>query len=407
MLTRLAIAPVAALAGLALALGATAARTSAGTPLQRQLDRALAVPQVDPARTAAVAVDLATGKSVYTRNGARSLAPASNEKLAVTYVALVVLGPLFRIRTDVLGEGRRDGSVWRGRLVLKGYGDPTLSTADLRALAAQVRAAGIVRVTGGVAGDESFFDSRRTAPGWKSYFFLNESPPLSALAVDRARAGGSTTTQPALAAAGQLANLLRASGVAVEGRSGLRRASAGAVTVASGLSGPLWTIIRFMDRESDNFTAELLLKQLGALYGGRGSTGAGAAVVTRILATDGIPLRGVRIVDGSGLSRLNRLTARALIAILRAAWANPRLRNAFLAALPVSGRNGTLRHRLGVAPTVGNVHAKTGTTSQSSALSGFVRDRFAFAILQNGSPVPTWWAQRAQDRFVRALAAAK
>lgn len=130
-------------------------------------------------------------------------------------------------------------------------------------------------------------------------------------------------------------------------------------------------------------------------------------MVTRILAADGVPLTGVRIVDGSGLSRLNRLTARALISILEAAWASPPLRRAFLGALPVAGKNGTLRRRMHRTPAFGKVRAKTGTTSQSSALSGFVEDRFAFAILQNGNPVATWWAQRAQDRFVTALAAAK
>ena len=391
---------------LAVAAGATAA-TTAQTTLQKRLARALAVPQVDPRRSAALAVDLATGRTVFARNPTRSLAPASNEKLPVTYAALVVLGPSFRIRTEVLGEGRQDGKTWDGRLVLKGYGDPTLATADLRVLARGVRRAGITHVTGGVAADETLFDRRRTAPGWRSYFFLNESPPLSALAVNRASFHGRTTLRPAVAAASELTRILEGGGVSIGGKPTLRRVSSHARSLATVVSPSLWAILRFMGRESDNFTAELLLKQLGALYGGKGTTAAGAAVVTRILAADGIPLAGVRIVDGSGLSRLNRLTAQALIAILRAAWASPELRRAFLTALPVAGKTGTLRRRMTQGPARGNVFAKTGTTSQSSALSGFVRHRYAFAVLQNGSPVATWWAQRAQDRFVAALAAAK
>ena len=80
------------------------------------------------------------------------------------------------------------------------------------------------------------------------------------------------------------------------------------------------------------------------------------------------------------------------------------MRAPFLAALAVSGRNGTLRDRLRRAPAAGVVQAKTGTTSIASALSGFVRQRYVFSVLQNGHPVSYWWARRAQDRFVTVLA---
>ena len=56
-------------------------------------------------------------------------------------------------------------------------------------------------------------------------------------------------------------------------------------------------------------------------------------------------------------------------------------------------------------PAHGAVIAKTGTTREASALSGFVRNRYVFAILQNGDPLPYWWARLAQDRFAQVLAA--
>src|SRR2546430_9458340 len=74
---------------------------------------------------------------------------------------------------------------------------------------------------------------------------------------------------------------------------------------------PLSAIVRFMDRESDNFTAEMLLKQLGAVELEHGTSAAGASVVSRVLTEAGVPMTGVRIVDGSGLSRFDRLTAGA------------------------------------------------------------------------------------------------
>jgi PBP4 family serine-type D-alanyl-D-alanine carboxypeptidase len=159
-----------------------------------------------------------------------------------------------------------------------------------------------------------------------------------------------------------------------------------------------------MDKESDNFTAELLLKQLGAVVLDRGTSAGGAAVVMQTLAEANVPLAGVRIVDGSGLSRLDRLTTNAVAAILRAAWNDPAVRPAFIAGLPVAGVNGTLETRLRRPPARGRVLAKTGTTSDASALSGYVGARFLFSVLQNGHPVSYWWARRAQDRFVQVLA---
>jgi PBP4 family serine-type D-alanyl-D-alanine carboxypeptidase len=159
-----------------------------------------------------------------------------------------------------------------------------------------------------------------------------------------------------------------------------------------------------MDKESDNFTAELLLKQLGAVVLDRGTSAAGASVVTQTLAEAGVPLTGVRVVDGSGLSHLDRLTANAVAAILRVAWNDPAVRPTFVAALPVAGVSGTLADRLRQPATRGHVLAKTGTTDIASALSGYVNTRFVFAVLQNGHPLPYWWARRAQDRFVEVLA---
>lgn len=394
------------LAALLPAGAGTAARQAEPTStLAAKLARALAVPHVRPQSSAALAVDLASGKAVFRRNGSLALVPASNEKLAVTYAALVALGPAFRIETTVLGEGGLEAATWHGDLFLKGFGDSTLSSADLRDLAAQVRDLGIRRVKGAIVGDESFFDSRRTAPGWRSYYYVNESPPLSALTVDRTRYHGYVSREPALAAASLFRRALRSAGIAVQGPATTGRADPSAFPVASTLSAPLAAILRFMDRESDNFTAELLLKQLGAVDGARGTTPGGAKVVHSQLAAAGVPLAGVRIVDGSGLSRLNRLTANALVGILRAAWRDPELRTTFLAALPVAGRNGTLTRRMRRPPAIGTVVAKTGTTSESSALSGFVRRRFVFAVLQNGHPVSHYWARRAQDRFASVLAA--
>ena len=160
-----------------------------------------------------------------------------------------------------------------------------------------------------------------------------------------------------------------------------------------------------MGRESDNYTAEMLVKQLGAvsrvgLDGGRRTRDA------RVTGRSRDPARG-RPVRG----RLRPLEARPphggrVVALLEVGLAERRLRDAFLQSLAVAGVDGTLEHRLQLETARGQVIAKTGTTRPASALSGFVRDRYVFAILQNGRPISTHWARRAQDRFATALAAA-
>ena len=390
---------------LGLVLGLASPARAADPTLAARLDRALQVPHVDPSRTAALAVDLRTGAVVYARNQSLALIPASNQKLAVAYAALSLLGPGYRFHTEVVGSGTLVGDVWHGDLWLRGFGDPTLEPADLDALAAEVSSWGIRRVDGAVIADESWFDARRVGPGWKPRFYIGESPPLSALVVDRGRYLGRTSTNPALAAASLFRRALEAKDVSVAGRTRSSMLTIVGLPLARDVSDPLGDIVRFMGRESDNYTAEMLVKQLGALHAERGSTAAGVRVMRTALEAAGVPLAGVRLADGSGLSGLDRLTANALVALLEAGLAEGDLRDAFLASLAVAGVDGTLQDRLERRPARGQVIAKTGTTSTASALSGFVRDRYVFAILQNGRPISTYWARIAQDRFATALAA--
>lgn len=355
------------------------------------------------ATSGAVAVDLATGQTLFARNADEPLSPASNEKLTVTLAALQHLGVTYRFRTEVLARGHQDGSSWIGDIYLKGFGDPTLTSLGLERLATQLARAGITQVDGRVLGDESWFDSKRTAPGWKPSYFINECPPLSALAVDRDRYDHHVAHEPPLAAAGRFRQLLRGHGITT-GPAGVGRAPDDAYGLAQIESDPLPKVIQAMDRDSDNFIAEELLKTIGAEAGAGGTTADGAAIVRGDLAAAGIPLEGVRIVDGSGLSLGNRLTVRAIALLLTFVASDPGLWAPVSAALPVAGISGTLEHRMRHAPARGAVRAKTGTTDRASALSGYVGERYVFAVIENGRPVAAHAARKAQDRFATALA---
>jgi serine-type D-Ala-D-Ala carboxypeptidase/endopeptidase (penicillin-binding protein 4) len=378
---------------------------AASPTLASSLDRALAVPGVSRSSTGVVVVDLAADRVVYTLNPELSLAPASTEKLPVAVTALQRLGGGFRTYTAVFGHGSRAGSTWTGDLVLKGYGDPALTSGDLNSLARAVRARGIRAVSGGVLGDESYFDAQRTAPGWKAEFAKNESPLLSALVVDRGVLDGVQVDHPALAAAILFTRALQRAGVSVAGRPDVGVAAAGDTQIVRRHSAPLTRLLAQMDTWSDNFIAEMLLKQLGARLNRQGSTAAGAAAVMANLTRDEIPLGGTRIVDGSGLSTLDRLSARTLAATLETVW-HVRALHPLLDTFAVAGSTGTLRHRLlGVAGHA-LVRGKTGTTDESSALAGFVGTRYAFVVLCNGAPVNWTAAHEAQDRVAETLLAA-
>jgi serine-type D-Ala-D-Ala carboxypeptidase/endopeptidase (penicillin-binding protein 4) len=391
------------LAVVLVALCAAAGPGAAATPsMDGALGRALRAQGIAPARTAAIVVDARTGATLFTHNSTASLLPASVEKLAVSYTALRVLGPGFRFRTELVGVGSRSGRVWHGNLVLVGYGDPTLTRTDLSRLARRFADTGIERVQGRVFGDDTYFDRRRDALGWKSSYVGIESRPLSALSV--AGMPVASMDGSAAAAARALADALRERGIAVSGPAGKGRAPADALPIAFDLSQRLSNVVPRMNADSDNFVAEMVLKGLGATIAHPGSTVAGAKLVRSTLRSAGVRLAGVRIADGSGLSRFDRVTADALADILRAGASDRRTGELFVSSLAVAGVSGTLKARLATRPTRGRIHAKTGTTNRASALAGFVGRRYVFAIVQNGHPVPYWAARAAQDRFVSVLA---
>jgi D-alanyl-D-alanine carboxypeptidase/D-alanyl-D-alanine-endopeptidase (penicillin-binding protein 4) len=359
---------------------------------------------VSSSQTGGIVYDRSKDTYVYRHNQGLGLKPASNEKLPVAVTSLSILGPGYTIPTELRGDGHKSGSVWNGRLILKGYGDPALSNSELGRLARAIERAGITRVTGAIVGDETFFDKVRMAPGWKASYYKDECPPLSALIVNRGHFKGYITSRPALAAAKMLRAKLVDRGIRVEGKAKLGRADQSSTVIATERSPALRWLVRTMDRQSDNFYAETLVKLIGALEADKGSTAAGARVIKKELRSREIPLHGVVIADGSGLSAYDRLTAKAIAKLLRSALADSKISRAFVDSLPTAGVNGTLVDRMTSGPAYRNVYAKTGTTDSASALSGYVRSRYVFSILMNGSSIPWWYARQAQDRFAQVLA---
>ncbi len=331
------------------------------------------------ARTVSAAVDVDGLGAVLRRDAGHALPPASTQKTYVVSAALLALGPDHRFRTEVAATATATAGVLAGPLWLVPGGDPYLTSTTLRSLARSVREAGITVVQGDLKLDDSRYDGLRRNPGWRSTWVPDELGPLSAFALDRnaGRRDAAYLRDPALPNAVRFRDLLKAEGVLVQGSVARQRRPAQATTVAERVSGPLPAVAARLAKASDNFAAELLLKELGRVVGGQGSTRAGLAAVGQVLGA-----RGVSVgpgADGSGLSSHDRQTTTGQVTLLRA-MASSDAASSVRSALPVACVDGTLKKRMCGTPAAGTVRAKTGTLTGVAALSGYATTRSGRAV---------------------------
>lgn len=348
--------------------------------------------------------------------------PASTMKLVTSAGALLQFGPGHRFTTRLLaadGASRR-GRTLVGTLYLRGAGDPVLATRSyagrylpgratrIAELARPLRAKGIRLVRGRIVADEHLFDSRRLGPGWPSYYRAYASP-LSALATNQNFSGNARASyvgNPALTAAQRMRAALKGVGVRQVGGLAVGVTPASARPVGSATSPPLRTILRTMNLESDNFIAETLVKDVGAYGAGRGTTTAGVTRTRRVLAARGILGASDRLVDGSGLSRANRIAASSLVRLIADADGDATWGSALISSL-ARGGEGTLVRRFLSGPATKRVRAKTGYLNNVSAMAGRVvsrrGERYAFALIMNSPDI--LGARATQDRVVTLLAA--
>jgi D-alanyl-D-alanine carboxypeptidase/D-alanyl-D-alanine-endopeptidase (penicillin-binding protein 4) len=154
-------------------------------------------------------------------------------------------------------------------------------------------------------------------------------------------------------------------------------------------------IVRDLGKYSNNFAAEQLLKTMSAeRYGAPGTTAGGTAVMSDYLRSVGADSGSFRIVDGSGLSRDDRLTTRTLARVIRSMLDEFETSYEFVASLSVSGVDGTLSDRMGFPGLRGSVRAKTGLLDGVTAISGLLRtvagDQVIFSIITNGYSCEAW-----------------
>ncbi len=419
--------------GAILVLAGGLAPTAAARPSGARLPRLTQAPNRPPERaligalnqgmrqagpsSGAYVVDLTTGQALYGRNANTGRLPASVEKLYTTTTALQRFGANRTLSTTVLGRGRMQGTTYVGTLYLRGGGDPTFGAASFDAanygtgatiqqlVSRLVRATGMTAFRGNVVADETVLDSVRGTPATNFRPSTEVEGELSGLAFDRGwynLQGTVLDTHPALDAGVELASTLKAAGIRMLGRIPVwaARTPTGATPLATVDSPPMATLLGLTLTPSDNFFAEMLLKDIGARFGGGGTTARGAAVVRTQIARDfGLH---PRFDDGSGLSRYDLTSPAQVVTLLRGMAGTP----AFTRALAVAGETGTLKHEMVGTYAQGRCRGKTGTLTNASNVVGYCRARdghtLAYALLMNN--IYPDYAHPIQNRMVVAVA---
>jgi len=361
---------------------------------------------------------LTGGRTVASLREGKTYEPASNVKIVTAAVALEVFSKETTFTTRALGQ-LSNGQV-QGDLYLVGGGDPLLVTNDylkmeknptlsptfLDLLADKIVAAGVKNITGTVAGDETFLSNTRFVPTWSSSSRSIEGGPLGALMVNDGVVISEPIkpSNPSKSAARELARLLIARGVTIASEpTGGATASTNSVEIASISSAPIDKILEEMLTNSDNNTAEVVLRQIGRVKSGEGSTDAGLKVVNDTLEKWGF--LGSLVKDGSGLSRGSKLSCDTLTNILSQSGSESIVNR----GLATAGQTGTLKDAFTDSPVAGILKGKTGTLTNIKVLSGLLpvsnREPIYFSLMLSGTGMadkgnyrPFW------DSLAKALA---
>lgn len=322
-----------------------------------------------------------------------ALSPASNQKLLTAYGALSTLDLFRGLTTTVTATAAPDAQgTLSGDLVLIAGADPTLTTRgehSLRALADQVAATGLTQVTGRLLVDDSRYESVLIPDGWPDFHVPQYGGPLSALMVDdnEARADPAFLADPDLEHTRTFGALLADRGIVVAG--GVERSPGSTeadFVLATVESAPVGSLIADFLLNSDNESADLLMREIGRVVAGSGTLANGLERTRELFSEVCLELAG-GLGDGSGVSRANLRSAREMRRIVDLLLVDP-LGPAVLDSLPVAARTGTLAGRFNGTSAAGVLRAKSGSIIGGKAITGQTRTAdgrtATFSIIVNG-----------------------
>ncbi len=331
--------------------------------------------------TAVLVRDLKTGKTLASHNAALPLLPASIMKTVTIAGLLQEQGPEERFHTRVYADGQIKGNAIEGDLMIEGGGDPTLgadcapASADIAdEIIAALKQYGITAIIGAIRIDESLYSGPACPPSWASGD-LNEAYGTGshALNFQRNASGGRAVKNPESVFLSYLSSRLKSAGISVHGASstgteGLKYPKA--TLLVDHVSDKYAEVMRSCMMRSDNLFAETFLRAFGLARGRDGSTSEGADEMLSFWKKAGVPTDGVTLIDGSGLSRSNRVTADFISGILHKMSDDIE----YASFLPLAGQEGTLSSFLKGSDLEAYIAMKTGSMNGIQCYAGYKLD---------------------------------
>ena len=356
-------------------------------------------------------VRLASGgqPALLTANADSPLSPASTMKLVTTYSALGILGPNYRWPTEIYINGNVTGGTLYGDVIVRGYGDPAFNESDFRQMLQALRSRGITVVKGNLVADTGFFNVPYQDPG---AFDGNENAAYNAQpeAILYQERGGCyqftdlkgkiqkvCPVMPSNPSARQALNTnlfggfwkiwVGELGGQMQGTFARGGTPQNAQLVYTHRSRPLREIIMEVNKDSNNVMARQIMLSIGAKQlGAPGTPQKGAQAIGQWLESRGLAFPELRLENGSGLSRIERITPRHMGEMLVDAYSSP-YRDDFMNSLAVLGVDGTLKNRMKNSGLAGRGRFKTGTLRDVRAIAGYLQaangQMYVVSILHN------------------------
>lgn len=324
--------------------------------------------------------------TILAENITRSMIPASVTKLFTTATALSIMGADHYFSTRLLTDDlQTDDGIINGNLYIKGYGNSMFTSSDLSDMVKDLIRLGIKEITGDIIGDDSYFDDIYVRDDWIPNEKANvKLPAISALVLDRnqsvtqrkvgnrIRHYSENVKSPPVFAASRLKERLISEGILVNGA--VRSSSAPfQVKILSDKRTSIREIISIINKNSDNFLAEVLFKAIGAATSGKqGNSLYSQQSILNFIDVNGIYKPGTSIVDGSGISRFDQVTLASVTGILEKMYFDLRHFDDFYNSLSIAGVDGTLRNRMTGTLAENNFRGKTGTLNGVISISGYL-----------------------------------
>lgn len=354
-------------------------------------------------------IDLSDGSIIASHNANTPLVPASILKSVTTAALLESAGPDWKYHTRVYIDGPSDFGYLRGNLIIEGACDPTLDSDKepyseyfIDQICQSLADQRIDRIEGNIIVDENNFAGDPRPASWAkedwSKYYGTGSHAFNYS--DNAK-GDVAVNDPATAFIKLLSQKISEKGIQIEGKEIIEGRR---IQILDHISAPLDEIMRSCMMRSDNLFAESMLRTYGKIKGGDGSTSAAAHLEKNLWKNKNLPLEGVEIVDGSGLSRSNRVTADFMTELLKTMSTNPHYASFF----PLAGQEGTLRKFLVDTHLDSYIAMKTGSMRGIQCYAGYKLDddyipTHVIVIIMNGIPKNRDSAKQAAEKLLLSI----